>query len=172
MPLGCKIFVELTTTVYKRNLVDKFRIIVYNTLMVTETQIKEYLKDKGFKATKHRYALLQIMFSNKKPLSVPEILDLFEDLKLSPNKTTIYREIEFLIQEKILVEVIIGGDKKRYELASLEHHHHLICNNCESISDIKVNTDLNTIQKQLEKDNNFKIKSHTLEFYGLCSNCH
>jgi len=139
--------------------------------MVTNSQIKDYIKAKGYKPTKHRTALLQILFNHKKPLSVPEILSLFEELALSPNKTTIYREIEFLIQEKIVVEVIIGGDKKRYELADLEHHHHLICNKCDSISDITVNTDLTPIQNKLEKENKFKITNHTLEFYGVCYNC-
>ncbi|HSX48732.1 MAG TPA: transcriptional repressor [Candidatus Saccharimonadales bacterium] len=91
--------------------------------------------------------------------------------KLNVNKTTIYRNLESLINENKVIEVEFGDNKKRYELTSHKHHHHIICKSCGKIKDLK--------SKKLEKEidnlsseiRDFLISNHELEFFGYCSNC-
>ncbi|HMR01620.1 MAG TPA: transcriptional repressor, partial [Candidatus Gracilibacteria bacterium] len=88
------------------------------------------------------------------------------------NKTTIYREVYFLLEQNILVEIDFGDRKKRYESASSEHHHHIICLKCSKVQDIQLESDLSEDQKKIEQETNFKITNHSLEFFGLCNTCH
>ena len=89
--------------------------------------------------------------------------------KLKVNKTTVYRQIDKLISEGKIVEIDFGDGKKRYELTSLNHHHHLICKNCGKIKDVEL--DENIILNELSKRKDFKIESHNLEFFGHCLKC-
>ena len=138
---------------------------------MTLDQIMQSLREKGFKTTKYRRMLLEYLTRESRPLSVGEILEYFASKKTEPNKTTIYREVYFLIEQGIVKELDLGDDRKRYELAHLDHHHHLICENCNSIEDVVIEEDLHPIEKKIQKESNFKVTNHTLEFFGLCTKC-
>ena len=89
--------------------------------------------------------------------------------KLKVNKTTVYRQIEKLLSVGVLTEVDFGDGKKRYELKSLGHHHHLICQKCGKLEDI--NFDENLLMSEVGKHSKFEVKSHNLEFFGICVGC-
>lgn len=108
--------------------------------------------------------VLDILSKSKKPIDVSILVE-----KLCVNKTTVYRQIEKFIKGGLVVEVEFGDGKKRYELASLDHHHHLICKKCKKIEDITFNE--RVILREVSKKSNFKVENHSLEFFGICVNC-
>lgn len=111
------------------------------------------------RVTKIRTRLMEIFNSSTLPLSVQDLLR-----KIKANKTTIYRELEFLCKNDFIMEVNLNDNKKRYELKNLEHHHHLVCTNCKTIKDVEV-------KENFKIPSNFKLISHNLEFFGICQNC-
>jgi Fur family transcriptional regulator, ferric uptake regulator len=139
--------------------------------MNNKSEITIDLKAKGHKVTKYRVALLDLLEKKERPLTVEEILEYLFAKKLSPNKTTIYRELYFLIEEKMVVEVEFGDGKKRYEHANRDHHHHLVCKKCNKIEDIVIENDLKEIEKKIKRSRKFNVINHTLEFFGLCQKC-
>lgn len=90
--------------------------------------------------------------------------------KIGVNKTTVYRQIEKLLEKKILTEIDFGDGKKRYELKSLGHHHHIVCKNCGKLEDIEIDED--NLIKSVTGKTSFKIESHSLEFFGKCLSCY
>lgn len=132
--------------------------------------VLQSLKKSGHKITKVRTALLQILTKTPTPLSIADILLKLKQIKLVPNKTTVYREIEFLNNLGLIIGVDFGEGKKRYE-SSGKHHHHIICVNCKLIKDIFLETDLNLFNAKIAKVAGFKPVGHSLEFFGLCRNC-
>lgn len=108
--------------------------------------------------------VLDVLLKSKKPIDVSALVD-----KLSVNKTTVYRQLDKLFQDKKIVEVELGDGKKRYESTRLDHHHHLICKKCGRLEDICL--DEKKILGAVGKKTNFKVESHNLEFFGLCVNC-
>jgi Fe2+ or Zn2+ uptake regulation protein len=134
-------------------------------------EIMQLIREKGFKSTVYRKMLLELLIREHRPLSVGEMLEFFSQKKMEPNKTTLYREVYFLIDQGILKELDLGDDRKRYELSHLDHHHHLICEKCNSIEDVVIDEDLKTIEKNILVRNSFKVTDHTLEFFGLCKKC-
>lgn len=139
--------------------------------MKTEEVLKD-LKAKGFRLTNIRKKLVDIFATTKMPLSVQELIEKLEEQDITANKTTIYREIYFLMEQGMVAEIDFGDRRKRYESAHTEHHHHLICLKCDSVKDITVTNDLKKEEERLAKKNNFKITNHSLEFFGFCSQCH
>ncbi|MCA9373845.1 MAG: Fur family transcriptional regulator [Candidatus Gracilibacteria bacterium] len=132
----------------------------------------ESLRQKGFRITNIRRKLIEIFSTGKKPLSVQELIEKLAKSDITANKTTIYREVYFLLEQDILVEIDFGDRKKRYESAESEHHHHIICLKCSKVQDIHLESDLSEDQKKIEQETNFTITNHTLEFFGLCNTCH
>jgi hypothetical protein len=60
---------------------------------------------------------------------------------------------------------------KRYELLQEGHHHHVICSKCRKVQDVVLKVDLDAEEHKIQKDTGFKIQSHSLEFFGLCTDC-
>jgi Fur family transcriptional regulator, ferric uptake regulator len=133
-------------------------------------EIINKLKSSGHRITKVRSLIVELFINGDQPLSVQDILDTLEKLNLRVNKTTIYRELEFLGREKIVKEIDFLEGKKRYELNS-KHHHHIICINCKKVEDVDLKMDLHEEEERIGKLKNFKVLSHSLEFFGLCTNC-
>ena len=124
----------------------------------------------GFRITLIRREVLNFILKNNNPLSSLEIQKLLLRKKISANKTTIYRELEFLKSQGLIDEVHFSDKIRRYEV-SIGHHHHAVCLKCGRVEHIKLEEELLKAQKIIEKKNKFKIVNHSLEFYGFCHNC-
>lgn len=135
--------------------------------MEKKKEILDNLKQQGFRFTPIRGAILDLLIKSSKPFSCQEIQKHF---KLKANKTTFYRELEFLRDKKIIEEFKLDDGIRRYEILS-KHHHHAICIKCRKVKCVELNRDIKSQEMEIEKNNKFKIISHSLEFYGLCPKC-
>ncbi len=131
---------------------------------------KDELRDASLKATPARLAVLQLLEKTEKPIDVASII---EDLKthgIKADQATVFRIINMFTTRGLTKQVQLNEGKFRYELSSKPDHHHLICENCGDIIDIS-DCAVTDLEKNIEQKKNFKITSHSLEFFGLCSNC-
>ncbi|OGH66584.1 MAG: hypothetical protein A3B90_00935 [Candidatus Magasanikbacteria bacterium RIFCSPHIGHO2_02_FULL_41_13] len=136
-------------------------------------KILELLKQYGARLTKTRLAVLEIFFCDSHPFSVAEILASLKKQGIWVNKTTVYREMEFLLEKGIVSTVFLDEKHTKYEL-NLGHHHHLVCRNCGNIEEVEMKEieDLfAVIEKKLKQKMKFTNISHSLEFFGLCNHC-
>lgn len=128
------------------------------------------LRDKGHRITKVRKQTVKIFAETKKPLSAKQVEKRLSSLGLDVNKTTVYREIQFLLQNDFLKEVFLSPKEISYESAKQEHHHHLVCERCGYIDSV-ANCLIEGIESDVYEKKGFRIKRHTLEFYGFCWQC-
>lgn len=129
------------------------------------------LREKGYRLTRARKAIVNIFLKRKQPLSVSELRIFLERNSIHVNKTTVYREIEFLLARKMIRELQIGDRIKRFEIWPNDHHHHLICTNCKKVECVEMESCLVNEEKNMAARKNFKIFNHSLKFFGLCENC-
>lgn len=126
---------------------------------------------RGGRLTKTRIAILGGFLLATKPLSPLEIISYLEGEKIKVNKTTVYRELNFLLENNLIREVrLLEGKTAFYELSG-EHRHHLICLKCRQIQSLPMDHQLCQQEKIINQQNNFKVLDHSLEFYGLCKKC-
>lgn len=134
--------------------------------------IIEILRSQGFRITKVRRGIIEGLADAPQPLSALEILHILKSSLPKLNKTTIYRELDFLISNSIVSEIDILEGMKRYELVtSSHHHHHLVCTDCHSIQCVEMENDLDDLERKIKVRHKFFVKSHILEFFGRCSRC-
>jgi Fur family transcriptional regulator, peroxide stress response regulator len=82
---------------------------------------------------------------------------------------TVYRNLKLLAQAGEIQELDIPGSLTRFDGTS-SNHYHFRCEKCSHIFDLDEKVDC-SIERRIAKKTGFKVKSHYLEFIGLCSNC-
>ena len=123
----------------------------------------------AIKKTPARSAITEFLSSSSLPVDVEQVIKFLRSKNLNTNKVTVYRIIEFMLKNGIVNRLEFGEGKYRYELQK-NHHHHLICQNCGEIEDAEGNF-VEEIENEIRVKKGFLVKSHSLEFFGLCKNC-
>lgn len=139
-------------------------------MKIDTNKSREFLKSRDLRQTRARVAVLGVFFVASAPVSVPDILEILSGVGQSFNKTTLYRELEFLVAEGIIVEALALGTCQYYELAR-EHHHHLVCTHCGDIQDVEAEEDICRIERELWRTRGFRVAHHSMEFFGVCQKC-
>lgn len=131
---------------------------------------KDELKEKDLRVTSARVAVMDLLESTDKPVDVANIKEYLIVKKIYADDTTLFRIINMFTQRGITKQVSFNEGKFRYELANQKDHHHLICENCGSIEDVS-DCAIPELENDIWKKRQFLVKSHSLEFFGLCKNC-
>jgi Fur family ferric uptake transcriptional regulator len=134
----------------------------------TRSNSEVNLTKAGIKVTPARTAVAKYLGSINKPVDVDTITNEVRK-KDEVNTVTIYRILDIFLSKGIIKRIELGEGKYRYELAG-SHHHHLICTNCGNISDVEGEY-LKDMEDKIRSKKGFLVKSHSLEFFGLCRNC-
>lgn len=121
------------------------------------------------KKTPARSAITQFLSSSNSPVDAMQIIKYLRGKNLNTNKVTVYRIMEFMLKNGIVNRLEFGEGKYRYELQK-DDHHHLICSSCGSISDIE-DKRMEKFEEEIKRKTGFLVKSHSLEFFGICQNC-
>ncbi len=128
-----------------------------------------FVLTKPLKHSKQRDALINILQNTK---THPSAEWLYNEVKKEfPNVSlaTIYRNLNLLLANNQIVRLDIGSGTEHYD-ACCNSHYHLVCEECNSITDITLPL-LDDLEKNAEELNNITIKNHSLLFYGVCQNC-
>jgi len=135
---------------------------------------KEFLaavKDLKLKNTKQRVQILETFFENEGHSNVDEIYHLVKKKNPKIGYATVHRTLSLLNKLGIIEATKIGNQKIIYEHKYAHNHHdHLVCTKCGKIIEVECK-ELEALQNQLAKKNNFKILDHKLIIYGLCKKC-
>ncbi len=133
---------------------------------------KKLLKENSLKFTSQREAILRTLYENEGHYTPENIYLLvkkrYPDMNIGI--TTVYRTLNLLEENEIVSSISFGISGKKFELSSKEHHDHLICNCCGKI--IEFNDEkIEQLQEKMAKLHNFKLTSHMMQLYGICSDC-
>jgi len=123
----------------------------------------------GGRITPTRKNIIDIIHSRECLISHKELLDILKTRGFDPNRSTIFRELSFLINNNIIKKNNLNSTEY-YEIQK-SHHHHLVCSVCNSITKVEMDSDLSKQEKIISDHTGFKITEHSLEFYGFCPNC-
>lgn len=142
---------------------------IYKNIM-NKDKIFDKLRNAGYRMTKTRKSIIEILSEAEKPMTSSEMLLELGGMGVRADRTTVYRELRFLMEQKIVETIKFNDHKVYYEIPSV-HHHHIVCTRCKSVKAVVLNKHLEDQEKEIYKRENFKVFSHSLEFYGMCEDC-
>lgn len=145
-----------------------------NLMEMTINRFVKILQNKGYKLTNQRRAILKTIVDNHdEHLSCDEVFLLVSKDNPDMGIATVYRTLQLFEKLNIVYRLNFDDGFSRYELASGtgdHHHHHLICLKCGKVLEVKMDL-LDSLESQIEKDDQFTIVDHNVKFYGYCKNC-
>lgn len=137
-------------------------------------RLKNNLREKGYKLTPQRRAIVDIIIRNEgSHLTTEELYSLVKAECPEIGLATVYRTVQLLEELGVVSKLDLNDGCYRYELVhetENHQHHHLICSNCGKVIEVQGDL-LEVLEHEIESKYNFKIKNHSVKFYGICSDC-
>ena len=128
------------------------------------------LRAAGYKITPSRLAVLEIILREGEHQNPGQILRQAQAIHPNTSRATVYRTLELLTELGIVRPIYVGENGPTYIRAE-GGHHHLVCAQCGKIVDFD-QCGADSLARELETRYGFHIRSHLLEFYGLCAECY
>lgn len=133
--------------------------------------LSKVLKEKGQRFTKERDSIFQSILSYKGHFE-PERLYL--DMKskgVKASRASVYRTINLLYRCGLIEKVGKAEHGVIYEIkVGRGHHDHMLCLRCGGVVEF-YSEELEKIQEEICRKQNFKAVSHSLEIRGYCKKC-
>jgi len=128
------------------------------------------LKKAGLRATRPRVLILDVLKKAAYPLSVQDVK---KRLQGKVDTVTVYRTLEAFKLAGLAGHVDLQLGHSLYEFTEEKRdHHHVVCVSCNRIEDF-TGCDYQPLARQaLKQATGFStIITHSLEFFGLCTQC-
>lgn len=125
------------------------------------------LKGNNYSITKARLSLFKVMRS-KHTFSMDQLVNKLP----KQDQASIYRNIK-LFEKVGIANRIQAGWKSTLELSDLfrRHHHHLICIDCNNMTDLQNDLSIEVSIAQVASQQGFTPLEHQLEIRGYCQKC-
>ena len=138
------------------------------------TTISAMLRDAGQRYTRSRRAVVDVLAESRRPLTLPEILDIEPALAQS----SAYRNLAELVDAGVVRRIITSDEHSHFELEEHltgEHHHHLICGDCGTVTDFVVPPELEQLIDRASiavgRQQQFQVDHHRFDLLGRCAAC-
>ncbi|MBB2182306.1 transcriptional repressor [Lachnospiraceae bacterium MD1] len=121
--------------------------------------------------TKQKQLILSILKKTDRPMSINEIYaDIVVELpKIA--KSTIYRNIDSLLQQNLIDKYHLKDNEIFYRIKAdrNEHKHLVICDDCKKVFDLP-SCPIHALENAMEEEG-FIIRNHQIQINGLCKTC-
>jgi Fur family transcriptional regulator, ferric uptake regulator len=136
-------------------------------------KVVELLRREGLRITKKRLGILESLFEAKGPLTLQDIQAAAGRVAgATPDYATVFRMILLMEKLHLVHKVNLQRSCSYYELSDpRKHYDHLVCRECGEVVLIDIPCPIGDAEKTIARQYGFRDLSHSLEFFGVCSNC-
>jgi Fur family transcriptional regulator, ferric uptake regulator len=137
-------------------------------------QAADRLGSVGQRYTQGRRALVEVMATTQRPLTVPEML---ANGAGGLPQSSAYRNLAVLVDAAVVRRLAGTDEFARYELAEdlAGHHHHLHCDHCGAVTDVDAPEALEKALAEAARiaaaQSGFEVTGHRMDLVGRCADC-
>ncbi|MDI1231064.1 MAG: transcriptional repressor [Methylobacter sp.] len=126
---------------------------------------------RGVQLTPIRHQVLELIWENHKAVKAYELLDRLKPQMDAAKPATIYRALDFLIEQGLIHRV---ESLNAFVGCRCSAHQHeqllLICNNCQEVEERSAPEVMQALSQEI-KQADFIVHSKALEIHGICVKC-
>lgn len=131
----------------------------------------EFLKSNKLRVTQERFILFEEIMKGSGHFDADELYTQIRSKGLKTSRATVYNTLDILVECGLISKYRFGDSHSRYEKAfGRPRHDHLICLKCGEIIEV-MNPELERMQEEICRKNDFTYQSSTLQIFGHCSAC-
>ena len=138
--------------------------------MESNHDIASELREQGYRLTPQRIMILAAIEKSEHHISAEEIYAQIVSRYPNVNISTVYRTLELLKKLGLVTESDMGEGRVRYHPAEKGHHHHLVCRECGTITDLDESL-LTPLKNALLSKYRFTADLRHLAILGRCTSC-
>lgn len=134
---------------------------------------RETLKQRGFRLTRQRQILLDLLDKTGAHLDAESLYRLAHEKDPKLNRVTVYRTLKMLKEGGLVDELDLmhhAGDQHYYETRRKQEHAHVVCLRCGKVEEF-FGEPLQKLKRQVEKTFGFQILIARTEIGGYCAHC-
>ena len=118
-----------------------------------------------------RRRVLELVWSKHKPITAYEVLDLLSEGQKRVAPPTVYRALDFLIEEGFVhriesLNAFVGCSNPAHK----HQGHFMICTNCSNVMEMDERS-LHDVIEKASAANGYSYENSILEIAGICENC-
>lgn len=139
--------------------------------MANDVEVSEILREHGYRLTRPRQAVWQVLFEAEGHLTAEQVAAAVEERSPGVNLASIYRSLTLLADLDLVRESRVGeGDAARWEIAHPDEHFHLVCENCGEVTHHAGDL-VDQVRDHLAAEHGFEARAVELIVSGLCARC-
>jgi Fur family ferric uptake transcriptional regulator len=129
------------------------------------------LRKAGLKITLPRLKILEILESSTtKHVSCEDVYKALLEANEEVSLATIYRVLSQFEVANLVTKHNFEGGPSVFELSSVDHHDHFVCNRCGSVEEFYDEL-IERQQEKIASQLGFEITDHSMNLYGICKTC-
>ena len=129
------------------------------------------LRAKGRRVTRQRELIWRALTADpERHLSAEDVVASVRRAAPQVSPSTVYRTLDLLVEEGLVLRTDLGGDRAYYEPAHEHAHHHLVCERCGSVRHVHDDA-LGDLRTRLRKSTGFTLTANEITLFGLCARC-
>jgi len=140
---------------------------------MTQPASREALKQRGFRLTRQRQILLDLLDRTGAHLDAETLYRMAHEKDPKLNRVTVYRTLKLLKEGGLVDELDLmhhAGDQHYYETRRKQEHAHIVCLRCGKVEEY-FGEPLQRLRRQIEKTFGFQILIARTEVGGYCAHC-
>jgi Fur family ferric uptake transcriptional regulator len=134
-----------------------------------QSKMARALHAAGYRLTKPRLAVLQVLQENDESLNPDEIHQRAQEIYAPLGLVTVYRTLDILDELTLVRRVHTGQRCHGYASADIKRHY-LVCQNCHRVIEFPCDG-LDDLIQGVRQRTGYVIVSHLLELSGVCPAC-
>lgn len=129
------------------------------------------LRRTGRRLTRQRRVIWNVLLAEPdRHLSAEDVVERVRKRLPRVNTSTVYRTLEILVDDGLVLRTDLGGDRAYYEPVREHQHHHVICERCGKVTHLHDDA-LGDLAERVEKDSGYRLGEREISFFGLCPSC-
>jgi Fe2+ or Zn2+ uptake regulation protein len=129
------------------------------------------LRSRGRRLTRQRELIWAALVADPdRHLSAEELVDRVRERLPTVNPSTVYRTLDLLVEEGLVLRSRLGGERAFYEPAREHRHHHVVCERCGAVAHVHDDA-LGDLRQRVEETSGYTLGAAELTLFGLCPDC-
>ena len=120
--------------------------------------------------SKQREIILEVIKNNRTHPTAEEIYILVTKKEQKISRSTVYRNINILVEKGIIEKITIATGPDRYDYL-YEEHYHAICKVCGKAFDFYYKFEKDNLISNIKKQTNVDIDINSITINGICEKC-
>ncbi|MEM9565786.1 MAG: Fur family transcriptional regulator [Actinomycetota bacterium] len=126
----------------------------------------ERLEASGLRLTAQRRAIAEALDGTDRHVTADDLLPQARARIPEIGRATVYKALAAFVETGEVGEFAVAGQPVRYDPNANVEHHHAVCGDCGSITDVDIGTDLTRLAPP-----GFAADSGALVLHGRCADC-